>query len=143
MAAPEGRGLRGWDSTRFASTDARRRTRCVVLDTRHWYVTLTLSGEPVEPLILRAALVRLNEAHPLFDSIRFAPDVVELSFWEQGESMLDVGSVALRLWNEHRDTAQLPRWQVVGLEVVESALHESRRAGEGPSGLQSLTRLPL
>ena len=35
--------------------------------------------------------------------------------------MLDVASLALRLWNEHRESAGLPRWEVVGLEVVERA----------------------
>ena len=33
--------------------------------------------------------------------------------------MLDVASLAMRLWNEHRESASLPRWEVVGLEIVE------------------------
>jgi hypothetical protein len=40
--------------------------------------------------------------------------------------MLDVASLALRLWNEHRDTARLPSWEVVGLEVVEQDVRSSR-----------------
>ena len=41
--------------------------------------------------------------------------------------MLDVASLAMRLWNEHRESAKLPDWEVVGLEVVEKDLRERRR----------------
>ena len=43
--------------------------------------------------------------------------------------MLDVASLAMRLWNEHRDSANLPSWEVVGLEVLEKDLRRrtSRR----------------
>ena len=41
--------------------------------------------------------------------------------------MLDVASLAMRLWNEHRDSANLPRWEVVGLEVLEKDLRDARR----------------
>jgi hypothetical protein len=27
--------------------------------------------------------------------------------------------LALRLWNEHRGSAGLPRWEVIGLEVLD------------------------
>ena len=33
--------------------------------------------------------------------------------------MVDAASLALRMWNEHRTTADLPDWKVVGLEVVD------------------------
>jgi hypothetical protein len=32
----------------------------------------------------------------------------------------------MRLWNEHRESARLPDWEVVGLEVVEKELRERR-----------------
>jgi hypothetical protein len=38
--------------------------------------------------------------------------------------------MALRLWGEHRRTAGLPTWTVVGLEVVDRATHR-RRGGTG------------
>ena len=30
------------------------------------------------------------------------------------------------MWNEHRDSAGLPRWEVVGLEVLERSVYLSR-----------------
>jgi hypothetical protein len=56
--------------------------------------------------------------------------------------MIDVASLALRLWNEHRDSAGLPRWEVVGLEVVERAIHRNRGEGrEVLTGSQDLRPL--
>lgn len=92
----------------------------------HWHVTLTLSGEPVEPLLARAALARLVEQRPFLDSAKVTSDTVELKFWDQGDNMVDVASLAMRLWSEHRETAGLPRWQVVGLEVVRKDIYDAR-----------------
>jgi len=93
---------------------------------RHWHVTLTLAGDDVEPVLLRAALLRLCAERPFLDSVRFSRDSVELRFWDEGSSMLDVASLALRLWDEHRGSAKLPRWEVVGLEVVERSVQDGR-----------------
>lgn len=93
---------------------------------RHWHVTLTLSGETVEPLIVRAAMQRLNEERLFLDSVTSTGDSVEIQFWDQGENMLDVASLAMRLWNEHRESAKLPDWEVVGLEIVEKDVRERR-----------------
>jgi hypothetical protein len=93
---------------------------------RHWHVTLTLAGEPVEPLLLRRALTRLGEERPFLDSVRSSGGSVELQYWDEGESMLDVASLAMRLWNEHRDSANLPAWEVVGLEVLEKRVRAVR-----------------
>ena len=94
---------------------------------RHWHVTLTLSGEKVEPLIVRAAMRRLSEERPFLDSVTSTGTSAEIQFWDEGDSMLDVASLAMRLWNEHRDSANLPRWEVVGLEVLEKQLRDTRR----------------
>ncbi len=94
---------------------------------RHWYVTLTLAGAPVEPLLLRRAMTRLGEERPFLDAVHFTSTTAELRFWDQGDSMLDVASLAMRLWNEHRSSANLPDWEVVGLEVVEKTLRQSRQ----------------
>ena len=40
--------------------------------------------------------------------------------------MVDAASLALRLWNEHRESAELPPWKVVGLEVIEQETYQSR-----------------
>jgi hypothetical protein len=100
---------------------------------RHWHVTLTLSGQPVELRLVRKAMQRLDEERPFLDSVEPTRDSVEIQFWDEGESMLDVASLAMRLWNEHRATAKLPDWEVVGLEIVEKKLRE-RRTRTGPRG---------
>jgi hypothetical protein len=95
---------------------------------RHWHVTLTLSGAPVEPLILRGAIQRLNTERPLLDSVVSNGEFVEIQFWDEGETMLDVASLAMRLWNEHRHSAKLPDWEIVGLEIVGKDLFDKRAA---------------
>lgn len=93
---------------------------------RHWHVTLTLAGDPVEPLLLRRAMTRLGEQRPFLDSVRTSSSSVELQYWDEGETMLDVASLAMRLWNEHRDSANLPAWEVVGLEILEKRVRATR-----------------
>lgn len=103
---------------------------------RHWHVTLTLSGLAMDAVLVRAALLRLAEERPFLSSLRFGPDRAELQFWDEGESMIDVASLALRLWDEHRVSAKLPQWEVVGLEVVERSVREGGRpdtAAIGPT----------
>jgi len=108
---------------------ARRVGSCVNKPVRHWHVTLTLSGNPVEPLIVRGAMQRLIEERQFLDSVDSTGCSVEIKFWDEGETMLDVASLAMRLWNEHRDSAKLPDWEVVGLEVVEKDLRDRRSLG--------------
>lgn len=95
---------------------------------RHWHVTLTLSGDPAEPLIIRGAMQRLTEERQFLDSVISTGHSVEIQFWDEGENMLDVASLAMRLWNEHRESAKLPDWEVVGLEIVEKDLRDQRGA---------------
>jgi hypothetical protein len=103
-------------------------------ESRLWHVTLTVVGAPVEPLLLRGALSRLRQERPFIDTIEFTPTQAELRFWDEGETMVDVASLALRLWAEHRGSAGLPDWETVGLEVVEKSVRESR-GGVRPDGL--------
>lgn len=84
-----------------------------------WHVTLTLTGEPVPPERLRAALDRLVEERPFMLSVRYAMDRVELRFWDEAEDVDDAAAIALRLWGDHRASAGLPSWRVVGLEVLD------------------------
>ncbi len=93
---------------------------------RLWHVTITVAGEHVEPLIVRNALRRLSDQRPFLHSLKYAAGRAEIQYWEQAESLLDASSLALRVWNEHRDTAGLPRWEVVGLEVLERQIYLSR-----------------
>lgn len=92
---------------------------------RHWHVRVTVAGTAMEPKLVRAALQRLNEERPFLASAAFTGKSAQVEFWDQGDSLLDVASIALRLWSEHRDSAGLPEWEVVGLEVVEKAAFES------------------
>ena len=109
---------------------------------RLWHVTVTVAGETVEPLLVRSALARLGEQRPFFDSVSFTGSSAELQFWDEGESLLDVASLALRLWNEHRESAGLPSWEVVGLEVVEKSVRD-RRGGGRPVGFSAPTSVPF
>ena len=95
---------------------------------RHWHVTLTLAGGPAEPLVVRGAAQRLREERPFLDSVVCSGSSVEIQFWDEGATMLDVASLAMRLWTEHRESAKLPDWEVVGLEIVEKHLREQRGA---------------
>lgn len=96
---------------------------------RLWHVTLTLAGDPVEPLLLRAALSRLRDERPFIDTVEFTGSSASLNYWDEGAAMLDVASLALRLWAEHRESAGLPSWEIVGLEVVEKSVREARNGG--------------
>ena len=93
---------------------------------RLWHVTVTVAGEQVEPLIVRNALRRLSDQRPFLHSLKYAGGRAEIQYWEEAETLLDASSLALRVWNEHRDSAGLPRWEVVGLEVLERQVYLSR-----------------
>jgi hypothetical protein len=99
----------------------------LVLDSsRFWHVTVTVAGEPWPISTLHAALRRLQQERPFIHSLRYDADRVEISYWEEGEQMLDAASLALRMWNEHRRSAQLPPWRVVGLEVIDRDTYQAR-----------------
>jgi hypothetical protein len=95
-------------------------------DTSLWHVTVTVGGEPQEPSKTHAALDRLLAERPFIHSARYDDRRAELRYWEESADMVDAASLALRLWNEHRATADLPDWKVVGLEVVDEDTHKSR-----------------
>ena len=92
---------------------------------RVWHVKVTLAGPVTESFVVRRALQRLAEERPFLASLRYGTDRAEVCYWDQAHSLVDAGSLALRLWNEHRVTANLPPWEVVGLEVRERELVQS------------------
>ena len=97
-----------------------------------WHVTLTVVGDPVGAGEIRGALERLTHEQPFLLSARYAPDRAELRYWEEARDLEDAAALALRLWGEHRRTAELPAWRVAGLEVVDRATFQ-RRAMDSPA----------
>ncbi|CAN5199584.1 hypothetical protein BH18ACT9_BH18ACT9_13580 [soil metagenome] len=93
---------------------------------RLWHVSVTVAGEALEPHVVRSALERLNEQRPFLHALKYAGERAAIQYWEEAESLLDASSLALRVWDEHRDSAGLPRWEVVGLEVLERNVYLSR-----------------
>jgi len=111
---------------------------------RLWHVSVTVAGEAVEPLIVRNALRRLSDQRPFLHSLKYAAGRAELQYWEEADTLLDASSLGLRVWNEHRESAGLPRWEVVGLEVLERQVYLSRGMEyHGIVDLHDVTPLPF
>jgi hypothetical protein len=86
---------------------------------------------------VREALQRLVREHPFLVSARYATDCAEVRYWEEADSCGDACALALRLWGEHRRTAELPPWDVVGLEALE------RGIGDRRSTMRNLSAIPV
>jgi hypothetical protein len=95
-----------------------------------WHVTLTVAGEDKPPADVLSALERLAAERPFFLSGRYGRDRAVLRYWDEAADCSDACAMALRVWFEHRESAQLPPWQVVALEVVSRDEHR-RRDGSG------------
>ena len=106
-------------------------------DRRLWLVTLTVGGTATAVDGVRAALGRLVAEHPFLLSGRYAADCAEVRYWEEAESCGDACALALRLWGEHRTSAQLPPWEVLALDVAERGVADRRAM------LENLTSVPL
>ncbi len=96
-----------------------------------WHVTLTVAGVPVAEAEVRAGLERLEHEHPFLLAGRYASDRAEVRYWEEAPDAASVSGLALRLWDEHRRSAALPPWQVVGLEVVDRETFHRRVVSGG------------
>ncbi|MFG2113453.1 hypothetical protein ACGFRB_12585 [Streptomyces sp. NPDC048718] len=100
---------------------------------RLWHVTLSVSGREAPLKEVRRALEQLAHDHPFLLTSRYAGDHAEIRYWEEARDLHDAAAVALRLWGEHRQTAQLPPWEIVGLEVIDRETYHQRIAeGYGP-----------
>jgi len=93
-----------------------------------WHVTVTVGGESQDPSKTHAALERLHRELPFIHSLRYAERRAEVRYWEESPDMVDAASLALRLWTEHRRSADLPDWRIVGLEVVDKETYQLREA---------------
>ncbi|MER5597571.1 hypothetical protein [Streptomyces sp. NPDC002265] len=101
---------------------------------RLWHITLSLSGAASPITEVRRALEQLAHDHPFLLTSRYAQDHAEIRYWEEARDLHDAAAVALRLWGEHRQTAGLPPWEIVGLEVIDRETYHQRVAeGYGPA----------
>ncbi|MDO9377779.1 MAG: hypothetical protein Q7T56_02940 [Nocardioidaceae bacterium] len=101
-------------------------------DTRLWHVTVTVAGRSHDQAQVRDAMDRLRDEHAFLHSLRYGSDRAELCYWEQAPEMLDAAAMAMRVWLEHRESAGLPQWEIVGLEVLERDMF--LRRGEDTPG---------
>ncbi|MCC2275341.1 MULTISPECIES: hypothetical protein [Streptomyces] len=100
---------------------------------RLWHITLSVSGSEAPLKEVRRALEQLAHDHPFLLTSRYANDHAEIRYWEEARDLHDAAAVALRLWGEHRSTARLPPWEIVGLEVIDRETYHQRIAeGHGP-----------
>ncbi|GAA2257756.1 hypothetical protein GCM10010430_46990 [Kitasatospora cystarginea] len=95
---------------------------------RLWHVVLSVAGQVTPLAELRAALERLAHDHSFFLTARYAADHAEIRYWEQARDLHDAAAIALRLWGEHKASANLPPWEIVGLEVVDRPTYHKRVA---------------
>jgi hypothetical protein len=103
---------------------------------RLWHVVLSVAGEPVPLPDLKRGLEQLAHDHTPFLTARYAADHGEIRYWEQAEDLHDAAAMALRLWGEHKASAKLPPWEIVGLEVVDRPTYHKRIAegyGQSPA----------
>lgn len=121
----------GTRSARTGSRPAGRDEEHVL--SRLWHVTLSVSGREAPLQEVRRGLEQLAHDHPFLLTSRYASDHAEIRYWEEARDLHDAAAVALRLWGEHRSTAQLPPWEIVGLEVIDRQTYHQRVAeGYGP-----------
>mgnify|MGYP006268049361 CR=1 FL=1 len=107
-----------------------------------WHITLTVSGEPVEPQEIKAALERLSHEHPFLLAGRYGADRAEVRYWEEAPDAATAVSIALALWDEHVESAQLPAWTVIGVEVVDrETFHRRGRHAHEQPGLVAAGRV--
>jgi hypothetical protein len=98
-----------------------------------WHITLSVSGAEAPLKEVQRALEQLAHDHPFLLTSRYANDHAEIRYWEEARDLHDAAAVALRLWGEHRSSAQLPPWEIVGLEVIDRQTYHQRIAeGYGP-----------
>ncbi|MEV5242126.1 hypothetical protein AB0K89_23930 [Streptomyces cinnamoneus] len=129
------RGTAGRTLTSVGSQDTGEPAQDAAEDdaARLWHVTLSVAGGEAPLGEVRRALEQLAHDHPFLLTSRYANDHAEIRYWEEARDLHDAAAVALRLWGEHRSTARLPPWEIVGLEVIDRETYHQRIAeGWGP-----------
>ncbi|GHC51023.1 hypothetical protein [Streptomyces cinnamoneus] len=129
------RGTAGRTLTSVGSQDTGEPAQDAAEDdaARLWHITLSVAGGEAPLGEVRRALEQLAHDHPFLLTSRYANDHAEIRYWEEARDLHDAAAVALRLWGEHRSTARLPPWEIVGLEVIDRETYHQRIAeGWGP-----------
>jgi hypothetical protein len=103
-----------------------RRKRPKPAEPALWFVTITVGGDRVPPESVFEALQRLSLEQPFLVSAGYASTRAELRYWDESRDIEGAVAQALRLWSEHERSAQLPRWNVIGVEVVNKATARRR-----------------
>ena len=112
------------------NTQSRGEDRAV---SKLWHITLSVSGSEAPLTEVRRGLEQLAHDHPFLLTSRYAADHAEIRYWEEARDLHDAAAIALRLWGEHKATAKLPPWEIVGLEVIDRETYHQRIAeGYGP-----------
>jgi hypothetical protein len=99
-----------------------------------WFITITVSGERTSADSVREGLERLSEEQPFLVSAAYASSRAEVRYWDESVDVEGAVAQALRLWSDHEQTARLPAWRVVGLEVVDR--DTARRRWDGQARVQ-------
>lgn len=94
---------------------------------RLWHVTVSVAGASHDADLVRDAMERLRHQHAFLHSMRYGEDRAEICYWEESPEMFDAAAMAMRVWTEHRESAGLPAWEIVGLEVLERSVYQRRQ----------------
>ena len=103
-----------------------------------WFVTVTVSGDRLPADEVRRGLERLSEERPFLVSAGYASTRAEIRYWDESVDVEGALAQALRLWPDHEQSAGLPPWRVVGLEVVD---RETARRRWETSSMQPVSTL--
>ena len=110
---------------------------------RLWHVTVTVAGDRMSRPWFATRFGASSDQRPFLHSMKYDGARAEIQYWEEAESLLDASSLALRVWNEYRDSAGLPRWEVVGLEVIERVFQSRGMEYSVVVDLRDVTPLPF
>ena len=115
-------------------------------ETQLWHVTVTVGGEPHDLSKTHQALLRLIQERPFIHSLRYAEERAEVRYWEESDDMVDAASLALRLWNEHRNVGRPAEledpWPRGGRQGDLPAARGSGAAGHGSSHAPAVLSRP-
>jgi hypothetical protein len=95
-----------------------------------WFVTITVSGPRVPRQTIREGLERLSLEQPFLVSAAYASRRAEITYWDESIDVEGALSQAIGLWRDHEESAGLPPWTVVGLEVVDRDTARRRWSSE-------------